>query len=129
MMRDASPSIDNPVEIISQTPALVAEAVESSGAQSGVITVTNLTSGGITINPLFDAAAMAAPASFGAGIQQAASLLTAAIRPNPGKCQYLQQRHRRWRCSGPRQRPIPRLFKCQNGTDPSGPVSNALPAG
>ena len=38
-----------------------------------------MTSGGITINLLFDAAAMAAPASFRAGIQQAASLLTAAI--------------------------------------------------
>ena len=38
-----------------------------------------MTSGGITINLLFDAAAMAAPASFRAGIQQAASMLTAAI--------------------------------------------------
>ena len=38
-----------------------------------------MSAGGITINLLFDAAAMAAPASFRAGIQQAASLLTAAI--------------------------------------------------
>ena len=38
-----------------------------------------MTSGGITINLLFDAAAMAAPASFRAGIQQAASILTATI--------------------------------------------------
>ena len=38
-----------------------------------------VTSGGITINLLFDAAAMAAPASFRAGIQQAASILAAAI--------------------------------------------------
>src|SRR5437764_1530333 len=38
-----------------------------------------MTTGGITINLLFDAAAMAAPASFRAGIQQAASLLTTAI--------------------------------------------------
>ena len=38
-----------------------------------------MTAGGITINLLFDAAAMAAPASFRAGIQQAASLLTASI--------------------------------------------------
>src|SRR5229473_6985376 len=38
-----------------------------------------VTSGGITINLLFDAAAMAAPASFRASIQQAASMLTAAI--------------------------------------------------
>src|SRR5438445_8395440 len=46
-----------------------------AAANSGVA----VTSGGITINLLFDAAAMAAPASFRAGIQQAASLLTAAI--------------------------------------------------
>ena len=38
-----------------------------------------MTSGGITINLLFDAAAMAAPASFRAGIQQAASILTSTI--------------------------------------------------
>src|SRR5260370_9771383 len=38
-----------------------------------------VTSGGITINLLFDAAAMAAPASFRAAIQQAATMLTAAI--------------------------------------------------
>src|SRR5260370_427080 len=38
-----------------------------------------VTSGGITINLLFDAAAMAAPTSFRAGIQQAASILGAAI--------------------------------------------------
>src|SRR3954452_6782297 len=52
-----------PVEILS-TPALTSEAVESLGAQSGPTTVTALTTGGITINLLFDAAAMAAPASF-----------------------------------------------------------------
>src|SRR6266436_9431281 len=46
-----------------------------AAANSGVA----VTSGGITINLLFDAAAMAAPASFRAGIQQAAALLTAAI--------------------------------------------------
>jgi Tryptophan-rich Synechocystis species C-terminal domain len=72
---------DNPptsVEILG-TPALTSEAVESSGAQSGPTTPLVLTTGGITINLLFDAAAMAAPASFRAGIQQAASILTAAI--------------------------------------------------
>jgi len=74
----SSPTSANPVEIPS-TPALVAEAVESLGAQSGPTSLTSMTTGGITINLLFDAAAMAAPASFRAGIQQAASLLTAAI--------------------------------------------------
>jgi hypothetical protein len=67
-----------PPEILAP-PALPSEAVQSSGAQSGPATVTVLTTGGITINLLFDAAAMAAPASFRAGIQQAASILTAAI--------------------------------------------------
>src|SRR4051812_44459772 len=61
------------------SPALTSEAAESLGAQSGPTTAVVMTTGGITINLLFDAAAMAAPASFRAGIQQAASLLTAAI--------------------------------------------------
>ena len=61
------------------SPALTSEAAESLGAQSGPTTAVVMTTGGITINLLFDAAAMAAPASFRAGIQQAASLLTTAI--------------------------------------------------
>src|SRR6266566_10052993 len=72
------PFANRPVAILS-TPALTSEAVASLGAQSGPTTVTVLTTGGITINLLFDVAAMAAPASFRAGIQQAASILTAAI--------------------------------------------------
>ncbi|WP_316172309.1 NF038122 family metalloprotease, partial [Bradyrhizobium sp. SZCCHNRI3037] len=59
------------------------EAVEAQGAQ-GVpsgdpSSVVVLNSGGLSINLIFDAAAMAAPASFRAGIQQAASLLSAAF--------------------------------------------------
>ena len=42
-------------------------------------TVFAVVTGGLTINLEFDAAAMAAPASFRAGIQQAANLLAAAI--------------------------------------------------
>jgi hypothetical protein len=64
---------------IPSIPALTSEAAISLAAQSGPTTVTTMTAGGITINLLFDAAAMAAPASFRAAIQQAASLLTAAI--------------------------------------------------
>src|SRR4051794_7077224 len=52
-----------PVEIPS-TPALTSEAVESLGPQSGPTTAIAMTTGGIIINLLFDAAAMAAPASF-----------------------------------------------------------------
>jgi CARDB len=68
-----------PILEIPPTPALTSEAVQAESAQSGATTVVAATSGGITINLLFDAAAMAAPASFRAGIQQAASILTAAI--------------------------------------------------
>ncbi|WMT72578.1 NF038122 family metalloprotease [Bradyrhizobium sp. Ash2021] len=72
------PPASTPVEIPS-TPALTSEAVESLGAQSGATTTVSLTGGGITINLLYDAAAMAAPASFRAGIQQAAAILTSTI--------------------------------------------------
>ncbi|SIO38105.1 Cadherin-like [Bradyrhizobium erythrophlei] len=75
---DTTSDTTSPVEIPG-TPALTSEAVASSSAQSGSISVVSMTAGGITINLLFDAAAMAAPASFRAAIQQAASLLTAAI--------------------------------------------------
>ena len=73
-----SPPASSLVEIPS-TPALTSEAAQSSGAQSGPTSTVSMTAGGITINLLFDAAAMAAPASFRAGIQQAASILTATI--------------------------------------------------
>ena len=72
------PPASAPLEI-PLTPALTSEAVAASGAQSGPSSNVSMTAGGITINLLFDAAAMAAPASFRAGIQQAASLLTASI--------------------------------------------------
>jgi serralysin len=71
-------STSAPLEILA-TPVLTSEAVESSSAQNGPTSLVALTSGGIIINLLFDAAAMAAPASFRAGIQQAASILTSAI--------------------------------------------------
>jgi hypothetical protein len=62
------------------TPALSNEAVEAEGAQAGPVSLVAETSGGgITINLLFDAAAMAAPASFRAGIEQAASILASTI--------------------------------------------------
>ena len=66
------------------TLTLPAEAVEAQAAQNGsggpgsIVAVTS-PSGGFTINLIFDAAAMAAPASFRAGIQQAASILSATI--------------------------------------------------
>ena len=67
------------------TPALPAESVEAqaavsqsgSGGTGSVVAVA--ASSGFTINLIFDAAAMAAPASFRAGIEQAASILSATI--------------------------------------------------
>src|SRR5260370_24239882 len=70
-------STSAPLEIL--TPVLTSEAVESSSAQNGPTSLVALTSGGIIINLLFDAAAMAAPASFRAGIQQPTSILKRAI--------------------------------------------------
>jgi serralysin len=66
-----------------QTPTLPDEAVEAEAAQNGPggpgSVVAETATGGLTINLLFDAAAMAAPASFRAGIEQAASILSATI--------------------------------------------------
>jgi Repeat of unknown function (DUF5648) len=57
---------------------LASQGVTAAG-QNAPDSVVAMTSGGMTINLLFDAAATAAPASFRAGIQQAAALLTATI--------------------------------------------------
>src|SRR3954454_9848577 len=76
--KDDKKSSGAPVEIPLK-PALTSEAAEAQSAQSGPTSIVAMTDGGITINLLFDAAAMAAPASFRAGVQQAAALLTAAI--------------------------------------------------
>ena len=70
---------------ISLTPTLPAESFEAqaavaqsgSGGTGSVVAVTS--SAGFTINLIFDAAAMAAPSSFRAGIEQAASILSATI--------------------------------------------------
>src|ERR1700674_5768901 len=57
-----------PVNLVTPTPIIPAEAVQAQAAQNGaggtgsVFTATS--SSGLTINLIFDAAAMAAPASF-----------------------------------------------------------------
>ena len=64
------------------TPPPPEEAVQAMAAlsnSSGPGSVVSETSGGITINLEFDAAAMAAPQSFRNGIEQAASMLSATI--------------------------------------------------
>lgn len=72
---EAGPPPSNPVEL----PEEAVEAQLAQGDFGGVGAVTAVSAGGLTINLLFDAAAMAAPASFRAGIQQAAAILTSMI--------------------------------------------------
>ncbi len=54
-------------------------AVSGSGGGGTGSVVAETSSSGFTINLIFDAAAMAAPASFRTGIEQAASILSATI--------------------------------------------------
>ena len=54
-------------------------AVSGSGSGGTGSAVAETSSSGFTINLIFDAAAMAAPASFRAGIEQAATILSATI--------------------------------------------------
>ena len=67
------------------SPVLPDESVEALAAVTGSGTggpnsvVAETSSSGFTINLIFDAAAMAAPASFRTGIEQAASILSATI--------------------------------------------------
>src|SRR6266567_5787757 len=65
--------------MMSPIPSFSNQGTSSTSVQSVPNSTVAVMSGGITINLLFDAAAMAAPASFRAGIQQAASMLSAAI--------------------------------------------------
>jgi serralysin len=75
-----SPSGSPPVTaVVVPAEAAEAQAAVSGSGSGGVGSVVAETSGGLTINLIFDAAAMAAPASFRAGIAQAASILSSAI--------------------------------------------------
>jgi serralysin len=82
-----NPSVGAPALIVPPlTPTLPAEAVEAQAAQNGSggtgSVVAETSSSGFTINLIFDAAAMAsttAAANFRAGIEQAASILSATI--------------------------------------------------
>ncbi|WP_316234358.1 NF038122 family metalloprotease [Bradyrhizobium sp. SZCCHNR1098] len=69
------PPPSNPVEL----PEEAVESLLAQGDFAGIGAVTAVSAGGLTINLLFDTAAMNAPASFRAGIQQAAAILTSMI--------------------------------------------------
>ena len=68
-----------PTPVVLPDETAQAQAAVSGSGSGGVGSVVAETSGGLTINLIFDAAAMAAPASFRTGIQQAAALLSATI--------------------------------------------------
>jgi hypothetical protein len=68
-----------PTPVVVPQESVQAEAAISGSGSGGVGSVVAETSGGLTINLEFDAAAMAAPASFRAGIEQAAAILSSAI--------------------------------------------------
>jgi hypothetical protein len=68
-----------PTPVVLPAETAEAQAAVSASGSGGPGSVVAETSGGLTINLEFDAAAMAAPASFRAGIEQAAAMLSAAI--------------------------------------------------
>jgi hypothetical protein len=68
-----------PTPVVLPAETAEAQAAVSASSSGGVGSVVAETSGGLTINLLFDSAAMAAPASFRAGIEQAAAILSSAI--------------------------------------------------
>src|ERR1700720_911504 len=68
----------NPLGIL-PTALAVNEGIAPAGGSNLAGSTVSVSSGGITINLLFDAAAMAAPASFRAGIVQAATILAGTI--------------------------------------------------
>src|SRR6267143_3646213 len=76
---DGGNSIVNTVLGILPTPSFWNQGTSSTTTSTPTTSSSTVavTSGGITINLLFDAAAMAAPASFRTSIQQAASILSA----------------------------------------------------
>jgi serralysin len=71
------PTVPEPVVVPDE--AIEAQAANAQGGPGGPGSVVAVTSGGLTINLIFDAAAMAAPASFRSGIQMAAAILSASI--------------------------------------------------
>ncbi len=74
------PVLGAPIEVpeeFGEAQALV--AASGDGGPGSVVTVTNATSAGLTINLVFDAAAMAAPQSFRDGITAAMQMICAVV--------------------------------------------------
>ena len=75
----ATPAVTNspPTPVVVPVEAIQAESAQDGPGGPGSVVAE--TSGGLTIDLIFDAAAMAAPASFRNGIEQAAAILSATI--------------------------------------------------
>ena len=75
----ATPAVSNapPTPVVVPVEAIQAESAQDGPGGPGSVVAE--TSGGLTIDLIFDAAAMAAPASFRNGIEQAAAILSATI--------------------------------------------------
>src|SRR5690242_12418768 len=77
---DPAPALGAPIDVPQeelQAEALV--AASGSGGPGSVVTVTGPVSAGLTINLVFDAAAMAAPQSFRDGITKAMQMICAVV--------------------------------------------------
>ena len=75
----ATPAVTNapPTPVVVPVEAIQAESAQDGPGGPGSVVAE--TSGGLTIDLVFDAAAMAAPAGFRNGIEQAAAILSATI--------------------------------------------------
>ena len=75
----ATPAVTNapPAPVVVPVEAIQAESAQDGPGGPGSVVAE--TSGGLTIDLIFDAAAMAAPGSFRNGIEQAAAILSATI--------------------------------------------------
>ncbi len=75
-----APVLGAPIDIPEEErEAEAAVAASGSGGPGSVVTVTGATSAGLTINLVFDAAAMAAPQSFRDGITAAMQMICAVV--------------------------------------------------
>ena len=77
---DSGPATGSPIEVPEEELAAEAAfAASGPGGPGSVVTVKSRASAGLTINLVFDAAAMAAPQSFRDGVTQAMALICAAV--------------------------------------------------
>ena len=80
---DPGPATGSPIVVSDEVLETEANfAASGSGGPGSVVTVSGAASAGLTINLIFDAAAMAAPQSFRDGITQAMQMICAVVTDN-----------------------------------------------